>query len=119
MRLIDRITPSAVRLGIGRRSTDLLEMVGPKRGEPRVTPVTSRLDGDVSWLVTEHRRRAKYVRNVEAHSRVRVNAGRGWRGGIAHIVDDSPGDRLLKVVALNRRARANARIVRLAEPRIS
>jgi deazaflavin-dependent oxidoreductase (nitroreductase family) len=112
MRLIDRIARSAVRLGIGRRSTALLETVGRKSGEPRVTPVTNGLDGDVFWLVTEHGREANYVRNIEAQPRVRVKAGRRWRLGTAHIVDHNPEDRLQKIEALNRHARSNTRIVR-------
>jgi len=112
MRLIDRITRSAVGLGIGRRSTALLETIGRKSGEARVTPVTNGLDGDVFWLVTEHGHRANYVRNIEAQPRVRVNAGRGWRPGTAQIVDDNPDERLQKIEALNRHARTNARIVR-------
>lgn len=113
MRLIDRIARAAVRLGIGRRSTALIETIGRKSGAPRVTPVTNGLDGDVFWIVTEHGRQASYVRNIEAHSRVRVNAGRGgWRTGTARIVDEDPAQRLERIVARNPRARTNARIVR-------
>jgi deazaflavin-dependent oxidoreductase (nitroreductase family) len=67
MRLIDRIARTAVRLGVGRRSTALIETVGRKSGVPRITPVTNGLDGDVFWIVTEHGRRSSYVRNIEAH----------------------------------------------------
>jgi deazaflavin-dependent oxidoreductase (nitroreductase family) len=113
MRLIDRITRAAVRLGIGHRSTALIETVGRNTGAPRVTPVTNGLDGDVFWLVTEHGREANDVRNIEANPRVRVNAGRGWRTGTANIVDeDDPEQRLQRIVARNGRARANVQIVR-------
>lgn len=112
MRLIDRITRAAVRLGVGRRSTALIETLGRKSGVPRVTPVTNGLDGDVFWLVTEHGRKANYVRNLEANPRVRVNAGRGWRTGTARIVDEDPGQRLQRIVERNGRARANAQVVR-------
>ena len=112
MRAIDRITRTAVRLGVGRRSTALLETIGRKSGEPRITPVTNGLDGDVFWIVTEHGRNASYVRNIEAQPRVRVNAGRGWRVGTAQIVDDDPERRLQQIVARNPRARVNAGIVR-------
>lgn len=112
MRLIDRMMRAALRTGLGRRSTALVETVGRKSGEPRVTPVTNGLDGDVFWIVTEHGHKANYVRNIEANPRVRVNAGRGWRTGTAHIVDEDPDVRLEQIVALNPRARSNADIVR-------
>jgi deazaflavin-dependent oxidoreductase (nitroreductase family) len=112
MRLIDRMTRAALHAGFGRRSTALIETVGRKSGEPRVTPVTSGLDGDVFWIVTEHGHKANYVRNIEANPRVRVNAGRGWRTGTARIVDEDPNIRLEQIVTLNPRARANAQIVR-------
>jgi deazaflavin-dependent oxidoreductase (nitroreductase family) len=97
-----------------RRSTALIETVGRKSGQPRVTPVTNGLDGDVFWIVTEHGRSAGYVRNIEAEPRVRVRAGRSWRSGTAQIVDEDPEERLQRIVALNGRARANAQIVRRA-----
>src|SRR5262249_55864652 len=111
MRLIDRIARAAVRLGLGRRSTALIETVGRKSGVPRVTPVTNGLDGDVFWIVTEHGRNANYVRNIEAEPRVRVNVGGRWRPGVATIVDEDPGERLERIVARNSRARANTQIV--------
>ncbi len=112
MRLIDRMTRAALRAGFGRRSTALIETVGRKSGERRVTPVTNGLDGDVFWIVTEHGHKANYVRNIEANPRVRVNAGRGWRTGTARLVDEDPNLRLERIVALNSRARTNAQIVR-------
>lgn len=114
MRLIDRIARTAVRLGIGRRSTALIETIGRKSGVARVTPVTNGLDGDVFWIVTEHGRRANYVHNIEAEPRVRVNAGRGWRSGTARIVDEDPEQRLQQIVFQNARTRGNAQIVRKA-----
>jgi deazaflavin-dependent oxidoreductase (nitroreductase family) len=112
MRLIDRITRAGVLMGLGRRSTALIETTGRSSGLPRVTPVTNGLDGDVFWIVTEHGHKANNVRNIEANPRVRVNARGGWRAGVAQIVDENPHDRLEKIVALNPRARANTRIVR-------
>jgi len=110
--MIDRAARVAHRIGLGRHSTALLETTGRKSGEPRVTPVTNGLDGDVFWIVTEHGHRANYVRNIEADPTVRVNVGGGWRSGVAKIVDENPERRLEQIVALNPRARANARIVR-------
>lgn len=59
VRFIDRITRAALRVGFGRRSTALIETIGRKSAQPRITPVTNGLDGDVFWIVTEHGRRAK------------------------------------------------------------
>jgi deazaflavin-dependent oxidoreductase (nitroreductase family) len=114
MRRIDRIMRTAIRFGMARRSTALIETIGRKSGLPRVTPVTNGLDGDKFWIVTEHGRKADYVRNIEVEPRVRVNVGRGWRAGTAQILDEDPGERLARIVALNPRARANAQIVRKA-----
>lgn len=112
MRLVDRLMRRAVACGVGARSTALLETVGRSSGLPRVTPVTNGLDGDVFWLVTEHGRRAHYVRNLEAEPRVRVRAGRRWRPGLARIVDEDPETVMARIAALNPRARANLAIVR-------
>ena len=112
MRLIDRAARAGVRMGLARRSTALLETIGRRSGAPRVTPVTNGLDGDVFWIVTEHGHQANYVRNIEANPHVRVNVGGGWRTGVAQIVDEDPEERLQQIVALNRRARSNAQIVR-------
>ena len=112
MRIIDRAARVAHRIGLGRLSTALLETTGRKSGEPRITPVTNALDGDVFWIVTEHGHRANYVQNIEAEPRVRVNTGGGWRSGVAKIVDENPERRLQQIVSLNARARANAQIVR-------
>jgi deazaflavin-dependent oxidoreductase (nitroreductase family) len=119
MRLIDRIARAAVGMGLGRRSTALIETIGRTSGIPRVTPVTNGLDGDVFWIVTEHGQRANYVRNIEAERRVRVNAGGSWRSGVAQIVNEDPEERLQQIVALNRRTRSNAKIVRRMAPNIS
>jgi deazaflavin-dependent oxidoreductase (nitroreductase family) len=41
--------------------------------------------------VTEHGRKAGYVRNIEANPRVRVKVGRRWRTGSARVLaDDDP-----------------------------
>jgi deazaflavin-dependent oxidoreductase (nitroreductase family) len=113
MRLRDRLARAAVKAGLMDRSTALLETVGRKSGEPRVTPVTNGLDKDVFWIVTEHGRRANYVRNIEANPRVRVKAGGRWRGGVARILEgEDPSARLNWIVSLNPRAKANAAIVR-------
>lgn len=112
MRLVDRIARTGVRVGLGTRSTALLETIGRKSGEPRVTPLTNGLDGDQFWIVTEHGTKSNYVRNIQANPRVRVKVGRQWRRGTARMVDDDPEARLRLIAASNRRARVNTAVVR-------
>jgi deazaflavin-dependent oxidoreductase (nitroreductase family) len=67
----------------------VLETIGRKSGQPRRTPVGDGLHGDTFWIITEHGHRADYVKNIRAHERVRVKAGRGgWRSGTAHILEN-------------------------------
>jgi deazaflavin-dependent oxidoreductase (nitroreductase family) len=66
----------------------VLETTGRKSGQPRQTPVGNGLDGDTFWIVTEHGRRAAYVRNIQANPRVRVKVGRRWRSGTAHLMPE-------------------------------
>lgn len=110
--LVDRVTRAALRVGLGRRGTALIETVGRTSGQPRVTPVTNGLDGDVFWIVSEHGHSANYVRNIIHDPKVRVNCGRDWRTGTAQIVAEDPQTRLEQIVTVNPRARANAAIVR-------
>ena len=68
----------------------LLETTGRKSGQPRRTPVTNGLKrgSNTFWIVAEQGRKAAYVRNIEADSRVRVRVGRRWRSGVAHVLED-------------------------------
>jgi len=86
----------------------ILETTGRKSGQPRQVPVGNGLDGDTFWIVTEHGRRAAYVRNIEANPRVRVKVGRRWRSGTAQLMpDDDPRERQRKM-----RGSLNAAVVR-------
>lgn len=101
------------RLGVPAPGTAILESTGPRSGEPRRTPVTDGLDGDVFWLVAEHGRRAAYVRNIEVDPRVRVRIGRHWRSGSAHpLPHDDPHARLRHIAASRRQSAMNAWVVR-------
>ena len=86
-----------VRAGVERgllRGWAVLETTGRKSGEPRRTPVGNGLEGDTFWIVTEHGRRAAYVRNIESNPRVRVNVGGQWRTGRARLMpEDDPLER--------------------------
>ena len=84
--------------GIAPKSVALLETTGRKSKQARRTPVGNGLRGDEFWIVTEHGRRASYVRNIEADPRVRVKVGRHWRSGTAQLLpDDDPYERMRKL----------------------
>ena len=77
---------AAARAGLPLPWVVILETTGRRSGEPRRVPVTRLLEGDTLWIVTEHGRKAAYVRNIEADPRVRVRIGRRWRSGRAEIL---------------------------------
>ena len=87
-KLLNRLVNAAARAGLPTPSVVILETTGRRSGEPRRVPVGKALDGDTLWIVAEHGRRAGYVRNIEANPRVRVRAGRRWRTGTAHVLED-------------------------------
>ena len=110
------VVKAMYRLGLPAPGTVILETVGRKSGLPRTTPVTNGLDGDVFWIVTEHGRRAAYVRNIEANPRVRIRTSRGWRSGTATLQpDDDPRERLRHIAKLHPITRVNTATVRLME----
>ena len=81
--------------GLAPRNVALLETTGRRSKQPRRTPVGNGLRGDEFWIVTEHGRKAAYVRNIEADPRVRVKVGRRWYEGTAHLLpDDNPIERM-------------------------
>jgi deazaflavin-dependent oxidoreductase (nitroreductase family) len=87
-KIFNRVVLAAARAGLPTPSVVILETIGRRSGRPRRVPVTRMLDGDTLWIVTEHGRRAAYVRNIEANPRVRVRAGRRWRTGSATVLAD-------------------------------
>ncbi len=90
-KLVNPIVRRLLERGLFPKTQALLETTGRKSGEPRRTPVGNGLRGDRFWIVTEHGRRAAYVRNIEADPRVRVKVGRRWYEGTAHVLhDDDP-----------------------------
>jgi deazaflavin-dependent oxidoreductase (nitroreductase family) len=97
--LTTRVVNPGVRFmlerGIAPRSVALLETTGRRSGQPRRTPVGNGLRDGHFWIVTEHGRRAAYVRNIEADPRVHVKVGRRWHSGTAHVLpDDDPFERM-------------------------
>jgi deazaflavin-dependent oxidoreductase (nitroreductase family) len=88
-KLFNPLVRAAARAGLPTPSVVILETTGRRSGQQRRVPVTRMLDGDTLWIVTEHGRKAAYVRNIEANPRVRVRAGRRWRTGTAEFVEDA------------------------------
>jgi deazaflavin-dependent oxidoreductase (nitroreductase family) len=78
----------AFRLGVPPAGDALLETIGRRTGEARVTPVCDGLVGETFWIVTQRGRQSGYVKNIEANPRVRVKVRDKWRTGTAHILDD-------------------------------
>jgi deazaflavin-dependent oxidoreductase (nitroreductase family) len=110
--LIRRLAPLGVVPGVA-----LLETVGRRSGQPRLTPVGEGRIGDVFWIVAEHGHRAAYVRNLEANPRVRVRSRYGsslrWRTGTAHVLpDDDPRERQRLLSTGRPERRLNAAAVR-------
>jgi deazaflavin-dependent oxidoreductase (nitroreductase family) len=94
-RIVNPLVRWLLERGLAGKSVALLETTGRRSGQPRRTPVGNGLRGDLFWIVTEHGRRAAYVRNIEANPRVRVRVGRRWYEGIAQILpDDDPIERM-------------------------
>ena len=87
-KVFNRLVLAAARVGLPLPGVVILETTGRRSGEPRRVPVTRLLEGDTLWIVTEHGRKAAYVRNIEADPRVRVRVGRRWRSGTATLLPD-------------------------------
>ncbi len=85
----------AFRVGIPDPGDALLETIGRRSRQPRVTPVCDGLEGDTFWLLSQRGRAADWVRNIAANPRVRVKVRSGprasWRAGTAHILDSDDG----------------------------
>jgi deazaflavin-dependent oxidoreductase (nitroreductase family) len=97
-RLVNPIVRLAWDLNIPIPGDALLETTGRRTGQPRRTPVCDGLDGETFWLVSQRGRGADWMRNIEAHPRVRIKVSglrTTWRTGTAHILDgDDPRARL-------------------------
>lgn len=89
--VVDPLIRLAFRLGIPDPGDALLETTGRNTGEARLTPVCDGLEGDTFWLIAQ-RRDADWVRNLEAHPRVRVRLRSRrpsvWRSGTAVLLED-------------------------------
>jgi deazaflavin-dependent oxidoreductase (nitroreductase family) len=88
-KLLNPLVRAAARLGLPLPMVVILETRGRRSGRLRRIGVGRALEGDTLWIVSEHGRKAAYVRNIEAEPRVRVRIGRRWRAGTARVL---PGD---------------------------
>jgi deazaflavin-dependent oxidoreductase (nitroreductase family) len=86
--LLNRLSKTTLRLGIGLPAHALLETVGARTGTVRQTPVNNGLMGETFWIVAEHGLRASYVKNIAKNPDVRVKVGRKWHTGRATILPD-------------------------------
>jgi deazaflavin-dependent oxidoreductase (nitroreductase family) len=87
-RIFNPLVLAAARAGLPTPGVVILETTGRRSGQPRRVPVTRLVEGDTLWVVTEHGRRAAYVRSIETDPRVRVRIGRRWRSGTARVLPD-------------------------------
>jgi deazaflavin-dependent oxidoreductase (nitroreductase family) len=105
-------------LGLAVPGYALLETTGRKTGRPRRTPVGNGRAGEQFWLITEHGRKAGYIRNIEQNPRVRIKLRDGfrarWHTGTAHLLpDDDPRERQRWLAGQLPSSARNAAAVRL------
>lgn len=90
--LVNPLIRLAFHIGIPDPGDALLETTGRHSGKPRLTPVCDGLEGETFWLLAQRGREASWVRDIEAHPRVRIQLRsrrpRQWRSGTASIDDD-------------------------------
>ena len=112
-RIFNPVVRTALERGVRIPGYAVLETIGRKSGLPRRNPVGDGLDGDTFWIVSEHGRRAAYVRNLEANPRVRVRVRGKWRSGTATTLpDDDPRERQRILGELRRGTKLNSAAVR-------
>ena len=88
---------------IGRQlPVTMVETIGRKSGQPRLTAVGGKVVDNQFWMVAEHGEHSDYVRNMKANPQVRVRIGGKWRNGVANLLpDDDPVRRLGNLPRLN------------------
>lgn len=88
---------------VGRQlPVTMLETIGRKSGQPRLTAVGGRVVDNKFWMVSEHGEHSDYVYNIKANPAVRVRINGRWRSGTAQLLpDDDPVQRLGNLPKLN------------------
>ncbi|MFB7716768.1 nitroreductase/quinone reductase family protein [Nocardia sp. NPDC056100] len=80
----------------------LLETTGRKTGQPRITPIGGRREGNSFWLVSEFGEKSQYIRNIQSDNRIRLRIRGRWYSGTAHLVPaDDARARLRKLPRAN------------------
>ena len=91
------------RLGLADqlgRSTLLLTTRGRRTGRRRVTPLNYLADGNVTYVLSGMGARSDWLRNLQAHPRVRVQVGRRrFEARAETIIDPAEHRRLLELWA--------------------
>lgn len=91
-RVINPLVCALLDRGLAPPTYALIETVGRRTGRRRRVPVANGLDGNTFWLIAALGHEAAYVRNIEAHPRVRIKARPArlrdgvrmrWRSGTA------------------------------------
>ncbi len=96
------VNPLSLRLARFVPGQAVVETTGRNSGLPRRTPVGGKVEDGCFWLVSEHGRRAQYVRNILADPRVRVQLRGRWYSGTAELrPDDDPVQRLRRLPGYN------------------
>ncbi len=101
-----RIVHTVQRLAVnpvGRKlPVTMLETIGRKSGQPRLTAIGGRVVDGQFWMVAEHGEHSHYVMNIKANPRVRVRVNGAWHAGTAHLLpDDDPAARLRQLPGMN------------------
>lgn len=107
---VNRMVRLQLDLGVAPAALALLETTGRRSGTRRRVPVGNGLLGETFWLIAERGEQADYVRNIQAHPRVRVKVAGEWRTGTATIMPEDDTEervrRILRHHGLLRRADA-------------
>lgn len=104
-------------IGLAPPGYALLETTGRKTGRARRTPVGNGLVDKQFWIITEHGRKAGYIRNILSNPQVRVKLRNGfrtrWYTGTANVLyDDDPRERQRWLANHLPSSRSNAAAVR-------
>jgi deazaflavin-dependent oxidoreductase (nitroreductase family) len=73
------------RLGVTPPRMALVQTVGRRSGQVRLTPVFAYVDGTTVWLIAQHGSHAGWVKNFQAQPEVRLRLGRRWVSGTASL----------------------------------
>ena len=121
-RMLNPLVRAALSIGLCPPTYALLETTGRRSGRAVRVPVANGLDGDTFWLISALGRHGNYVRNIQAHPRVRIKVRppllrdgtrMRWRTGTARLMpEDNPRDRQRQLSRRRPGYRADAVLLR-------